>query len=339
MLTSQRAGVVEGALRRTAWALGLGAVLVAGFVVMTLPGATNASSAPAFRRQAEAATLNPILLGVDMEHLVLPADPIAVSPDPPSSYFQNAQIVALYGYPGVCSMGELGCHDAEQAAALAEELAARYDDANGSRRALPALHLIAAVAHPVPGPDGTYLGRTPLEVIRQYVEVARAHHLLLFLDVQVGWADPLAEVQRLQPVLIEPFVHVALDPEFATRTLGRPPGQVIGTLDAAQVNPVLAYLAGLVQLYRLPPKIVVLHQFQPGMLTNKAAYEPHPQVEVTIDMDGFGSPGAKLSGYDAYARVDAQYSAFKLFYHWDEPLLTPQELLALPHPPDYVIYQ
>jgi hypothetical protein len=157
--------------------------------------------------------------------------------------------------------------------------------------------------------------------------------------VQIGWSDPLLVVRRLDEMLREPFVHLALDPEFATREKGLPPGEAIGTVNARQVNEVQVYLASLVHEYALPAKVLVLHQFKPGMLPDKHAYADTPEVELTIDMDGFGGAEGKISGYEAYARVGSDRAAFKLFFHWDVPLITPEQRQALPHPPDYVIYQ
>ena len=326
--------------------MGLFAVFLAGLVVMSLPGTTSASSAPApLRQPADAPSEDePILIDVSLEHMVsaaAAAPPAFAGPEAPgvASTFAGAQIVSVYGFPGQCVMGELGCHEVADAVARARELAAEHDAANGERRAIPALHLIVAVAQADAGRDGDYLDRMPIATIQEYVEAVRGTGMLLFVDVQVGWSDALLEVARLRAVLQEPFVHLALDPEFATKGKRAAPGKVIGTLDATDVNAVQRYLAEIVRLHHLPPKILVLHQFQQGMLTNKAAYEPHSEVEVTIDMDGFGGAAPKISGYEAYARVHTEYSAFKLFFHWDEPLLTPAELQALPHPPDYVIYQ
>ena len=334
-------------LRRTSRPLGLFAVL-AGLVVMSLPGTTSASSAPAPLRDPAVvirpAAPEPILIDATLERMVAAAQAVPGSFRAPAarttvSRFRDAQVVSVYGFPGQCTMGELGCHSAEDAATRAQQLASAQDAVNGDRGTIPAMHLIVDMAQASPGYDGAYLGRLPIEEIQQYVEVARAREMLLFVDVQVGWADPLTEVARLRPVLQEPFVHLGLDPEFATRLKQQAPGEAIGTLDAAQVNAVQGYLADLVRLHHLPPKILVLHQFQPGMLTRKSAYLDHPEVEVTIDMDGFGGIEEKVAGYDAYARVDAEYSAFKLFFHWDAPLLTPRELQSLAHPPDYIIYQ
>lgn len=315
-------------------------------VVMTLPGTTSASSAPAsLPTTAEAAPQaleTPILLEVSLPDLLraaVPDDYVAAVP-PAASPFEGAQVVSVYGYPGICFMGELGCHaDPSDAITKARDLARAHDAANGDRAVRPAVHLIVAVAQPHPGPDGSYLQWMSDETIREWVEAARRERVLLFLDVQIGWSDPLREVRRLDAALREPFVHLALDPEFATREKGLPPGEAIGTVSAAQVNAVQGYLAAPVREHGLPRKALVLHQFKPGMLTDKPRYADTPEVDLTIDMDGFGTPEAKLSGYDAYARVGSERTAFKLFFHWDVPLLTPERLQALPQPPDYVIYQ
>lgn len=334
-------------MRRTAPGFGLFLIPLAVLVVMTLPGTTSASSAPAPLPATEERGPQlgdaPILLAVSLADLLLAAVPesyAAAGVAAGASPYDNAQIVSVYGFPGICFMGELGCHAApEGAVAAARRRAAAHDAVNGDRGVLPALHLIVAVAQPHPGADGTYLQWMPQATIREWVEVARRERVLLFLDVQIGWSDPLLEVRRLDALLREPFVHLALDPEFATRAKALPPGDAIGSVTAAEVNQVQAYLAALVAEHRLPRKVLVLHQFQPGMLPDKALYADYPEVEVTVDMDGFGGPEAKISGYEAYALVGSERAGFKLFFHWDEPLITPAQMEAFATPPDYVIYQ
>ena len=313
-----------------------------------LPGATSAASHPAVRQFVRQEARDPLPRQPEPEPAAGPAPIVATSvatpapappPAPPPPFLERAQVIALYGHPGVPVMGALGKYAPHDAAREAARVAAEYEELNGDRVAVPALHLITAVAQPVPMGDGTYLERLPDEVISAYVEAAREAGALLILDVQVGWADPLAEVQRLERFLAEPFVHLALDPEFATRGKGAP-GRFIGTLDAEAVNRVQRYLAGLVQREALPAKIMLLHQFTPYMLAGTEAFENLPEVERVIDMDGYGSPGAKLAGYDLYALAPySQRPAIKLFYEWDKPLLTPSELMALPRPPAVVIYQ
>ena len=273
----------------------------------------------------------------DAERIVsAPGQRVSAQP----SVFEEAQIVSFYGYPGIPGMGALGAYPPERVADEVMRVAAEYDALNGERGVVPALHLIVAVAQTRPGDDGTYLSRMPDDLLATYVELARERGLLLFLDVQVGWADPLQEVQRLEHALAEPFVHLALDPEFATAAKRARPGTIIGSLGAADINAVQRYLAALVADRALPPKILVLHQFLERMLTDTDQYEASDAVELIIDMDGFGPAHAKLSKYDRYARAPyAERAALKLFYDWDVPLLTPERVQALDRPPDLVIYQ
>lgn len=283
-----------------------------------------------------------MMLSVTAQHVTRRAAPLRTP-----SYFAQGPLVSIYGYPGICFMGELGCHDTAGAIARARELAARYDSprreapANSlPRYAIPALHLIVDVAQPRPQPDGSYLLRTPIEQVRAHVDAARAAGVLLFLDLQVGWTDPLSGLQRLEEFLREPFVHIGLDAEFATQRYRRPPGSVIGTLDVTQIHPVQAYLAKLTTEHALPPKILVLHQFTPDMLIDLDQLEASPDVDVVVDMDGFGGQPEKLGGYQRYARAPySEYAGFKLFFHWDTPVFTAEQLMALDHPPHYIVYQ
>ena len=256
------------------------------------------------------------------------------------SVFEQAQIVSFYGYPGIGVMGELGLHTPAGAAAAVARVAAEYDALNGPREVMPALHLIVAVAQRHPGNSGLYLQRMGDDRLNEYVEAAREAGILLFLDIQIGWSDALTETRLLEDALREPFVHLALDPEFATRSKGTAPGVAIGALGSADVNAVQHYLAGLVREHNLPPKVLILHQFLKSMLTGVEYYDDVAEVDVTIDMDGFGNPYVKLTKYDLYATADyAERAAIKLFYRWDVPLMTPARLLSLDNPPDLVIYQ
>jgi hypothetical protein len=234
----------------------------------------------------------------------------------------------------------LGRYSPIVAAERVKALAREYDALNGDRQTVGALHLIVDVAQAKPTADGLYLDKLGLQQIAEYVEVAREQRILLFLDLQIGWSNALEDTQRLEWFLREPFVHLALDPEFATARYQAVPGRVIGSLDADEVNEVQVYLAQLVQDAGIPPKLLVLHQFQQRMLLDTENYADVPEVELTIDMDGFGGVGPKIGGYQRYALADyAERSAFKLFYRWDEPVMTPQQVIGMDSPPDYIIYQ
>jgi hypothetical protein len=266
---------------------------------------------------------------------------VEMLPVPAGSYLDDAMIVSLYGFPGICTMGELGCHSNDRAIGAVQRLADRYDALNGGQDVIPALHLIVDVAQPTPRSDGSYLGRMSLERVAEYVELARRHGLLLFLDLQIGWTEPVASVRRYEQFLDEPFVHIAIDPEFATRSKNAAPGEVVGVVTAGQVNEVQRYLAGFVREHDIPQKLLIVHQFRTSMLIDPENFASVPEVTLSIDMDGVGKNFIKLDGYWRYA--NASYSetpSFKLFLQRDLPqVLTPEEVLALAVPPAYVIYQ
>ncbi|MYE56559.1 MAG: hypothetical protein F4X30_05680, partial [Acidimicrobiaceae bacterium] len=103
-----------------------------------------------------------------------------VTLDPPA-----AQIVAFYGHPGVPAMGVLGHGTPAEIAAQMAVWVDRYDRLNGPRGAIGAFHLITGVAQANPTTDGTWIYRLSHERIATYVEAAREHGMLLFLDNQI----------------------------------------------------------------------------------------------------------------------------------------------------------
>lgn len=257
------------------------------------------------------------------------------------SVFEDAQVVSFYGYPGVPAMGVLGHGTPAEVANSVAEWAAHYDMLNGPREVIPAYHLITGVAQAYPTRDGTWLSRLSHDVIAEYVEAARERDMILFLDVQIGWSDPLAEVQLLEPFLREPFVHMALDPEFATEHLGVRPGLAIGGIWGEQINEVQHYLATLVEEEGdIPPKILMVHQFAAKMIQNRSDVVDVEGVEVMIDMDGFGTARLKLRHYDWYAlTAPSERPALKLFFDQDTPVMTPEQVQALDQVPDLIMYQ
>ena len=256
------------------------------------------------------------------------------------SYLEAAQVVSFYGHPTAPALGALGLGAPADMAEEIDRWSARYDRLNGERDVISAFHVITGVSQSYPTPDGTWLGRLSAERIAEYVEVARERGMLVFLDTQIGWSDALTEVQLLEPFLREPFVHVALDPEFATRHTGERPGLVIGSMTGDEVNEVQRYLAALVQAEGLPPKILMVHQFTHHMLRDRDTVENFNDVDLSIDMDGFGLIRGKVAGYDAYAVPEpSEWPAFKLFFDYDTPVMTPEQVQALDPPPDLIIYQ
>ena len=63
---------------------------------------------------------------------------------------------------------------------------------------LPALELIAVIAHGEAGPQGRYSLRQRDAVIRRYLRAARKAKALLVLDIQPGRSDFFTEATRLR---------------------------------------------------------------------------------------------------------------------------------------------
>jgi hypothetical protein len=162
---------------------------------------------------------------------------------------------------------------------------------------------------------------------------------LLILDLQMGRSTVAAEVQAVEPYLRRPYVHLALDPEF-TMGPNEVPGKVIGSLDAAPIGATIRLLDALVEANNLPPKLLIVHRFTQGMLTNPHEVRPTRRVQVVVTMDGWGVPATKIDHYREYVgRQGIQFSGFKLFHLQDQPVMSPAEVLSLEPPPDVIIYQ
>ena len=130
---------------------------------------------------------------------------------------------------------------------------------------LPALELITVIANADPGDDGMYRARQTDAVIRRYLQAARKAKALLLLDIQPGRSDFFTEATRLEKWLKEPDVSLALDPEWRVGD-GEVPGQIIGHVDAREVNATSAWLSQLVTRDKLPEKLFVIHQFTDDMV-------------------------------------------------------------------------
>jgi hypothetical protein len=220
-----------------------------------------------------------------------------------------------------------------------ERQAAAYAAADPSTPVRRALHLVAVVAQQDGGRDGMYRNRMPADVIGMLAGWAEARGYLLFLDVQLGRSTVEAELDYLLPFLERPYVHLALDPEFAMAP-GQAPGSVIGSLDASDVNTAIRRLADVVVRDSLPPKMLIIHRFTQRMLTGVEAIRLDPGVQVVVDMDGIGSKELKRVSYRRCVHDEpVQFAGIKLFYELDHPLFTPEEVLRLNPVPNVIIYQ
>lgn len=253
------------------------------------------------------------------------------------------RIVAYYGNFFSPHMGILGAYPPAEVLAKLKAQAAAWARADPTTPVLPAIDYIAVSAQENPGRNGKYILRMPPDQIEKALHMADSIHGLLFLDVQPGWSTVRAEVPRLAPYLKLPNVELALDPEFDLMP-GKRPGAWRGTMSAAAINFAARYLARLAAENHLPPKILVIHRFTQRMVTDYRAIHPLPEVEIVMDMDGFGSPPLKVATYKAFvASQPVQFTGFKLFYKNDRwhgsHLMTPAQVLRLSPRPIFILYQ
>src|SRR3954454_23902612 len=234
----------------------------------------------------------------------------------------RTRIVAFYGAPQDKELGALGVGSPAHAARRLERVAAPYRHLG--RPVLPAMELLADVAQSGPGETGLYIARQRDSLVRRYLSTARAHKMLLILDIQPGHAGFFAEALRLEKWLREPDVSLALDPEW--HTPGGIPGQLIGSMQAREVNAISFWLERLVKRRALPQKLLLVHRFTPGMI--KGSVKPRRRVAVTINVDGFGSRVVKRAKYQAFAHEHARgvRNGFKLFYKEDTRIFRPRQL-------------
>ena len=241
----------------------------------------------------------------------------------------DRRLVAMYGHPSTSGLGVLGEQGIEEGVERLHSIAEGYD-ADGSV-VLPTFEIIATVASASAGGDGDYSAETARDDIRPWVEAAAANDMYVVLDLQPGRTDFLTQAKMYEEFLRLPHVGLALDPEWRLR-----PHEVhlqqIGTVDAADINRVVAWLAGVVREEALPQKLLILHQFRHSMITNRDLVETPPELAVLVHMDGQGPLGSKYETWDALTGqpdADQFHWGWKNFYDEDSPMATPEQVLAL----------
>jgi hypothetical protein len=254
------------------------------------------------------------------------------------------RIIAYYGNFYSTRMGVLGEYPEDTMLSMLKAEKTKWEAADPSTPVIPAIHYIVATAQGSPGEDGMYRLRMPESEIDKAIAIAKKVDGIVFLDIQIGLSSLQAEIPRLEKYLKLPHVHLGLDPEFSMKT-GAKPGTVIGTMDAADINYASNYLAKLVNENGLPPKILVVHRFTRPMVTNYQNIIKIPEVQIVMNMDGWGPPANKITTYTSFiAPEPVQFTGFKIFYKNDlkspsTGLLTPQQLLELRPRPIYIQYQ
>jgi hypothetical protein len=315
--------------------------------------ATPAANAPAVDNAIPFSSLTPIdTAGYDRINLALANGdssgkwPVKAPYPSPGAILPFHRILAFYGNLYSKKMGALGEYPKDEMIAKLKGEVKNWQAADTTLPVIPALHYVAVTAQGAPGKDGKFRARMPYQQIDTIVSWANEIKGLAFVDVQISLSTLPAEIPLLEKYLSMPNVHLGIDPEFAMNGKGgKRPGTVIGTMNADEINYVVDYLAGLVKKNNIPPKILVVHRFTNGMVREFERIKRVPQVQIVIDMDGWGDKTLKKSSYLLYAKRDpVQFTGFKLFYKNDirsgaDQLYSPQEVLSFQPKPIYIQYQ
>lgn len=262
----------------------------------------------------------------------------------PGAILPYHRVIAYYGNLYSKGMGILGeIPKAEMVRKLQDEVT-RWQAADSTTKAIPALHYIAVTAQLEPGAGKNYRLRMPFHQIDTILRLASGIDALVFLDIQVGHSTLEKEIPEFREYLKLPNVHLGIDPEYSMKN-GRVPGSSIGTFDARDINYAADYLASIVRENDLPPKILVVHRFTKQMVTNYQDIKTRPEVQIVMHMDGFGFPEKKKNTYrNSIEKEPVQFTGFKIFYKNDTEggrykLMGPAEILSLYPRPVYIQYQ
>jgi hypothetical protein len=63
-------------------------------------------------------------------------------------------------------------------------------------------------------------------------------------------------------------------------------------------------------------------------------------VALVVNVDGFGDQPNKIAKYREFTRdLPRRFNGFKLFYHEDQNLMSPTQVLRLRPQPDLIVYE
>jgi len=254
--------------------------------------------------------------------------------------FPMHRLLALYGRPGTPALGALGQQGMTESIARIRRIAAGYQPLS-SVPVVPAFEIIATMAEASPGPDRTYSYESAVSSLLPWVRRATAQGMYVVLDLQPGRASLLAQARAYEQLLKLPNVGLALDPEWKLQP-GQLPLRQIGSVDINEVNSVIRWLASLTAQYRLPQKLLVLHQFRLSMIGNEQRLDTgHDNIAIVIHMDGQGTPAEKLDTWNAVVSTapPGVFFGWKNFYDKDHPTLSPSQTMTNAPEPVMISYQ
>jgi hypothetical protein len=232
------------------------------------------------------------------------------------------RFVGLHGIVGDRTAGILGRQDLSAALTRVQAVADTYAE-NDDRPIVPMIETVAAAGDDVA--DRT--GMTP-EQLAPVVQAAEAAGV--YVVIEVGTDDLLAQAQQYEDLLARPTVGLSLDP-------GR------GGTSASAVNAVVTWLADLTLRDALPQKLLLVHESTPDSIDGRAAVDTErAELAVVLDVAVTGDREEKLAAWRS-ARTDAPDGAFFGWRHYstqDTPMFTVRQTYRLIDPyPSVLTYE
>jgi hypothetical protein len=273
------------------------------------------------------------------------------------------RVVAFYAVPGAEATGPAYELSTSMLTRLKEQGAA-YEKLDPKHPVDLGIDLVSSVPDGYPGPAGTYSHHLDPDTLQQYVTFCQKNKLLLFLDLNFGWAPVMKEVNFFLPYLEKyTFVHMAVDPEWMFPRHDGIPGYNLSNVHASDLNPIIEAVAKIPMAYHVPRKMLIIHQYRPsgdGMsnphdasqaeIADKRDLISDPRVDTVIHVDSVGGypgdHGDKIQQYSEWVKGDMKkyhnfkYGGFKLFYNIEAKtgIMTPAEVLAMKPAPMVVTY-
>jgi hypothetical protein len=270
--------------------------------------------------------------------------------------------VAFYAIPGAEATGPAFELTTDMLNHLKEQGAA-YQKLDPAHPVQLGIDLVASVPDGFPGPDGTYSHDLDPAMIQSYIDFCQRNNLLLFLDLDIGLAPIMSEVNHFLPYLEHyTFVQMAIDPEWMFPRHDGTPGVNLSNVRASDLNPIIEAVAQIPMKYHVPRKILMIHQYRPdgdglkdpydagqAEIADKQDLISDNRVDVVIHVDGVGGyvgdQADKTREYNTWVSQDIQkyhnfrYGGFKLFYHIEaNTLMTPKQVLSLKPAPMIITY-
>lgn len=253
---------------------------------------------------------------------------------------QKRRYLAYYGHPRTTALGVLG----EQGPARTLERMQGFisDYAADGYDVIPTFEIIASVASGGPTDDNDHSYEWPIDTFQPWIDFAAENDMYVVLDLQSGQDHFLSQAVQYEELLELPYVGLALDPEWRLAD-GQAHLEQVGSVEAAEVNEVIDWLADLVRDNGLPQKLMIVHQFKPSMIQNRQNLIERPEIQLIVQMDGDGTEAQKDGTWrQLLAGADGAHWAWgwKNFFDEDEPgPPSPDNTMKKVPTPVYVSYQ